>query len=54
MKDDPTIARIRLARKKISARFGNDIEKLTRHYMKRQEKHKHKLIKASVSHSHSY
>ena len=53
MKDDPTIARIRTARKKISARFGNDIEKLARHYMKRQEKHKHKLIKTSESPTHN-
>ena len=53
MKDDPTIARIRAARKKISARFGNDIEKLVRHYMKRQEKHGRKLIRASESHAHN-
>jgi len=53
MKDDPTISRIRAARKKISARFGNDIEKLVKHYMKRQERHGHKLIKASTSHVHN-
>lgn len=47
MKDNPTIARIREARMKISARFGHDIEKLGRYYMKRQKRHKHKLIKAS-------
>ena len=48
MKDDPTISRIRKARKKISARFGHNTEKLVRHYMKLQEKHKHKLIKTSL------
>ena len=53
MKDNPTISRIRTARKKISARFGHSTEKLVRHYMKLQEKHGHKLIKASVSHEHS-
>ena len=53
MKDDPTIARIRMVRKKISARFGHDVEKLARHYMKRQEKQGHKLIKTSVSRTHS-
>ena len=52
MKDDPTISRIRTARKEISARFGHNIEKLARHYMKRQEKHGHKLIKTSESHTH--
>lgn len=53
MKDDPTIARVRLARKKISARFGHSTEKLVRHYMKLQEKHKHKLIRVMESHAHS-
>ena len=47
MKDNPTIARIRETRMKISARFGHDIEKLGRYYMKRQKRHQHKLIKAS-------
>ena len=53
MKDDPTISRIRKARKKISARFGHSTEKLVRHYMKLQEQHGHKLIKAAVSRTHS-
>jgi len=47
MKDNPTIARIRETRMKISARFGHDIEKLGRYYMERQKRHQHKLIKAS-------
>ena len=53
MKDNPTISRIRAARKKISARFGHSTEKIVRHYIKLQEKHKHKLVKASESHAHS-
>lgn len=53
MKDDPTISRIREARKKISARFGHSAEKLGRHYMKLQEKCGRKLIKTSVSHAHN-
>jgi hypothetical protein len=53
MKDDPTISRIRAARKKISARFGNDIEKLVRHYMKIQEKSGRRVIKVSASHAHN-
>jgi len=40
MKDNPTITRIRKARMKISARFGHDIEKLGRYYMKRQKRHR--------------
>lgn len=51
MRDDPTISRIRKARKKISARFGHSAEKLVRHYMKLQEKYGHKLIKASATHA---
>ena len=53
MKDNPTISRIRAVRKKISARFGHSVEKLGRHYMKLQEKRKHRLIRATESHSHS-
>jgi len=53
MKDNPTISRIRTARKRISARFGHSTEKLVRHYMKLQEKHKHKLIKSSETITHS-
>ena len=53
MRDDPTISRIRTARKKISARFGHSTEKLVRHYMDLQKKHKHKVIKTSESHAHS-
>ena len=53
MKDNPTISRVRTARKKISARFGHSTEKLVRHYMDLQKKHKHKVIKVSESHAHS-
>jgi len=53
MKDDPTIARIRAVRKKISARFGHSTEKLVQHYMKLQEKSGRKIIRASVSHVHN-
>ena len=53
MKDNPTIARIRAVRRQISAKFGHSIERLGKYYMKRQEKHGHKLIKASESHAHS-
>ena len=53
MKDNPTISRIRLARKKISARFDHSTEKLVRHYMELQKRHKHKLIRASEIHAHS-
>ena len=40
MKEDKTIARIRAARKKISARFGNDTKKLVKHYIEVQKKYK--------------
>ena len=53
MKDNPTIARIRAARKKISARFGHSTEKLVQHYMKLEEKSGRKVIKASTSHAHN-
>ena len=47
MKDDPTISRIRKARKKISARFSHSTEKLVNHYIKLQQKSRHKLVKMS-------
>ena len=53
IKDNPTISRIRSARKRISARFGHSTEKLVHHYMKLQEKHKHKLIRVSDTRVHS-
>lgn len=51
MKDNPTIARIRAVRKKISARFGHSTEKLVRHYIKLEEKSGHKVIRATESHA---
>ena len=44
MKDDKTISRIRAVRRKISARFGHDIERLGKYYMKRQAQHKNKIL----------
>lgn len=44
MKKDKTIVRIRAVRKKISARFGNDTQKLVKHYIKLQEKYKQRLL----------
>lgn len=47
MKDDKTIARIRTVRRQISAKFGHDIEKLGKYYIKHQVRHKHKLFSGS-------
>jgi len=47
MKDNPTIARIRKARHEISARFGHNTERLVKHYIKIQNRHKERLISAS-------
>jgi hypothetical protein len=44
MKDDPTIARIREARHKISERCGHDAKRLVEHYMKLQERHRERLL----------
>ena len=44
MKDDKTIARIREIRKRISARFGHNVEKMVKHYIKTQAKRKYRLI----------
>ena len=38
-KTDPAIARIRKVREKISEKFGYDVKKIGRYYMKLQEKH---------------
>lgn len=42
--DDPVIARVRAARRKISARFEHDPAKLVAHYMKLQEQHSDRLV----------
>ena len=50
MKDNATIARIRAVRRKISAQFGHDPEKLGKFFMKRQQKHKSRLLGAVSVH----
>ena len=47
MKDNKTIARIRAVRKKISAQFGHDPEKLGKFFMKHQQRYKHRLLDGS-------
>lgn len=47
MKDDKTIARIRLVRSQISAKCGHDVDRLGKYYMKRQSQRKHKLFSGS-------
>jgi hypothetical protein len=47
MKDNPTIARIRKARMEISKRFEHNTEKLVKHYMRIQNRHKERLIRTS-------
>ncbi len=44
MSDDPTITRIRKSRHRISAKFDHDPEKLVKYYMRRQKKHKDRLL----------
>jgi len=46
MKDDPTIARIRMARHKISATHQHDPAQLIRYYMQLQKQYEDRLIKA--------
>ena len=48
MKDDKTISRIRAVRQQISAKFGHDVERLGKYYMKRQGRSKHKLSQGSL------
>jgi len=44
MKDNKTISRIRAVRHQISAKFGHDVGRLGKHYMRRQASHKNKLF----------
>jgi len=44
MKDDPTIARIREARRRISEECGDDTRRLVEHYVQLQERHRDRLI----------
>ncbi len=48
MKDDATISRIRTVRHQVSAKFGHNIERLGKYYMKRQAQHKNKLFTGST------
>jgi hypothetical protein len=41
---DPVIDEIREVRHRISERFGHDPERLVRHYMALQERHRDRLI----------
>jgi hypothetical protein len=43
---DEVIARVREARRRISARFDHDPAKLVAHYMERQKQHRGRLIGA--------
>jgi len=49
MQEDKLIASIRAVRHKISARFGHDVERLGKYYMKRQQKHKNRLLGAKTT-----
>lgn len=42
-KDDPTIARIRATRHRISQQFDHDPQRLVAHYIELQEKYRHRL-----------
>ena len=48
MEEDKLIASIRSVRHKISARFGHDVDRLCEYYMKRQQKHKNRLLGAKT------
>lgn len=43
---DPTLDRIRRARREISAEFGHDPYKLVEYYIKLQERHRDRLVGA--------
>ena len=44
MKDDKAIVQIREVRHKISAKFGHDVDRLVRHYIRLQSKHKNRIL----------
>jgi hypothetical protein len=44
MINDKTIDRVREARRKVSARFDHDAEKLIKYYIRTQSKHKHRIV----------
>lgn len=48
MKDDPAFAWLRKVRREISAEFGHDPKRLVEHYIKLQERHKDRLVKARI------
>jgi len=50
MNPDPTLARIREARRRISQKCGHDPEKLVRYYMKLQEeRYADRLVRSTAS-----
>lgn len=48
MKDDKTIARIRAVRHRFSLKFGHDVEKMMKHYIKLQGRHKGRLLSSKI------
>jgi len=44
MKPDPTLARIRETRHRISEQFDHDPNRLIEHYMELQERHRDRLV----------
>ncbi len=45
MKDDPTIARIREVRHRISGKYDHDPKKIVEYYIKLQKKHKNHFLR---------
>jgi len=45
MKDDPTIARIREVRHRISGKYNHDPKKIVEYYIKLQKKHKNHFLR---------
>ena len=44
---DPTTARVREVRHRISERFGHDPRRLAQHYMELQKRHADRLVRAA-------
>jgi hypothetical protein len=47
MQPDSPLARVRKARCRISAQFGNDPKRLVEHYMELQERHRERLARST-------
>jgi len=47
MEPDPTLARIREVRRRISEEFGHDPKRLIEHYIELQQRHRDRLVKPS-------